>query len=144
MIAALCAALLVFAAGFHFYWGFGGRVGFDAALPQRAGSGQRVFTPSARGAHLVGALLLVMVMLVAAQAGWLGGWFPAWPLPAAWTRAAVALLAAVFLVRALGAFEYAGWFKRVRDTRFARFDTWFYCPLCLVLALGLAWLALGN
>jgi hypothetical protein len=140
MIAALVAAILVFAAGFHFYWGFGGRVGFDAALPQRP-DGQRVFTPGPLGAHLVGALLLAIVLVVAAQAGWLARWFDAPPPPATWLRSAVGLLAAVFLVRALGAFEYAGWFKRVRDTRFARFDTWFYCPLCLVLGLGIARLA---
>lgn len=139
MIAALCAAILAFAAGFHFYWGFGGRIGFDAALPQHE-NGARVFTPGPVGAHSVGALLLLVVLLIAAQAGWL----TRWPLPPALTRAAVALLALVFLARAFAPSRYAGWFKRVRSTRFARFDTWFYCPLCLALGLGLAQLAWGS
>lgn len=139
MVAVVCTAILLFAAGFHFYWGLGGRLGWRAALPQHAG-GDTVFTPSAGSTHAVGAALLVAVLFILAQAGLLPAALP-WPMPAWATRAVVALMAAVFLVRAFGAFRYAGWFKQVRHTRFGRFDTWFYCPLCLVLGLGLARLA---
>lgn len=137
MMAWLCAAILVFAAGFHFYWGLGGRLGWRAAIPQHAGASVKpVFQPGPLGAHAVGLTLLVAVGLIAARAGWI-----ALPLPAALLQALVALMALVFLVRAFGWFRYAGWFKQVRDTYFARYDTWFYCPLCLVLGLGLARLA---
>ncbi len=138
MVAWLCVAILVFAALFHFYWGFGGRLGWRAAIPQRAEDGRPVFQPGAGGAHAVGAALLVAVGLIAGRTGWVH-----LPLPAALLQAAVALMALVFLVRAFGWFRYAGWFKQVRDTYFARYDTWFYCPLCLVLGLGLGRLALG-
>ena len=135
MIDLICIAILLFAAGFHFYWGLGGRVGWQAALPQHA-DGERVFTPSAAAAHMVGAALVLAVLVIAVHTRALPLPVPAWA-----TRAAVALMALVFLVRAFGWFRYAGWFKAVRDTRFGRYDTWFYCPLCLVLGLGLARLA---
>jgi hypothetical protein len=135
MIDLLCVAILLFAAGFHFYWGLGGRVGWQAALPQRA-NGERVFTPSPGAAHAVGALLVLAVLVIGVHTRVLPLPVPGWA-----SRAAVALMALVFLVRAFGWFRYAGWFKAVRDTHFGRYDTWFYCPLCLVLGLGLARLA---
>jgi hypothetical protein len=130
-----CVAILLFAAGFHFYWGLGGRIGWQAALPQHPG-GERVFTPSARAAHAVGATLVLAVLIIAVHTRVLPLPVPAWG-----PRAAVALMSLVFLVRAFGWFRYAGWFKQVRDTHFGRYDTWFYCPLCLVLGLGLGYLA---
>lgn len=134
----LCVAILLFAAGFHFYWGLGGRIGWQAALPQHPGGG-RVFTPSARAAHAVGATLVLAVLIIAVHTGVLPLPVPAWG-----PRAAVALMSLVFLVRAFGWFRYAGWFKQVRDTHFGRYDTWFYCPLCLVLGLGLGRLAWAH
>jgi hypothetical protein len=131
----LCAAILLFAAGFHFYWGLGGRVGWQAALPTQ-GDGQRAFTPRSGATHAVGLMLVLAVLIIGMHAGVLPALVPAWA-----TRAAVALMALVFLVRAFGWFRHAGWLKAVRDTRFARYDTWFYCPLCLVLGLGLGRLA---
>ena len=138
LIDLLCVAILLFAAGFHFYWGLGGRVGWQAALPQHPG-GERVFTPSAAAAHAVGALLVGAVLVIAVHTHRLPLPVPLWA-----TRAVVALMALVFLVRAFGWFRYAGWFKAVKDTHFGRYDTWFYCPLCLVLGLGLGRLAWSH
>jgi hypothetical protein len=45
------------------------------------------------------------------------------------------LIAAVFALRAIGDFRYVGFFKRIRDSRFARLDTLAYSPLCACLAL---------
>jgi hypothetical protein len=135
MIDLLCVTILLFAAAFHFYWGLGGRVGWQAALPQRA-NGERVFTPSPGAAHAVGTLLVLAVLVIGVHTRVLPLPVPGWA-----SRAVVALMALVFLVRAFGWFRYAGWFKAVRDTRFGRYDTWFYCPLCLVLGLGLGRLA---
>jgi hypothetical protein len=135
MIELPCVAILLFAAAFHFYWGLGGRVGWQAALPQRPG-GERAFTPRSGAAHAVGLMLVLAVLIIGMHTGVLPLPVPAWA-----TRGAVALMSLVFLVRAFGWFRYAGWFKTVRDTRFGRYDTWFYCPLCLALGLGLGRLA---
>lgn len=135
----VCTLVLLGAAGFHLYWGFGGRVGYAAALPQHPG-GERVFTPSAGGAIAVGVLLLAAAALTALlgtlamqRASGAG------PAPLA-LRCVAGAMALVFTLRAVGPFRYAGWFKAVRDTYFARYDTWLYCPLCLVLGIGLGWL----
>jgi hypothetical protein len=53
-------------------------------------------------------------------------------------------LALGLLARAVGDFKYVGFSKRVRGTPFARLDTWIYSPLCLLLALGVALVALGS
>ena len=51
-------------------------------------------------------------------------------------------LALGLLARAIGEFNYVGFFKRVRGSRFARLDTLVYSPLCLLLAIGVALVAL--
>jgi hypothetical protein len=45
------------------------------------------------------------------------------------------LIAAVFALRAIGDFRYVGFFKRIRDSKFARLDTLAYSPLCAALAV---------
>ena len=131
MVAMTCTAILVFIAGFHFYWGFGGTVGLGVAVPQND-AGEPIFTPSTAAAHLIGLALLAAALCVLACST-----FIVLPVPPQFIRLIVTLLAAIFTVRALCWFRYAGFFKKVHTTRFGRYDTWLYCPLCLVLGLGL-------
>ncbi len=56
-------------------------------------------------------------------------------------------LGLVFLLRAVGNLRTFGFFKIVKGTPFADWDTWLYSPLCLLLALlaaGLARLPRGS
>jgi hypothetical protein len=49
----------------------------------------------------------------------------------------------LMFARAIGDSELMGFFKQVKDSRFARLDTWAYSPLCVVLGAGLlavAWI----
>jgi Protein of unknown function (DUF3995) len=50
-------------------------------------------------------------------------------------------IAFVFLARAIGDFKYAGFFKKVKGTPFAKNDSRFYSPLCLFLSVSTSWLA---
>ncbi|KRE83053.1 hypothetical protein ASG89_13045 [Paenibacillus sp. Soil766] len=46
-------------------------------------------------------------------------------------------VSATFLVlRAIGDFKYLGFFKKVKHTSFSYYDTRFYSPLCLFLAIS--------
>jgi hypothetical protein len=45
-------------------------------------------------------------------------------------------LAIVLIIRAIGDFKYVGFFKRIKNTPFARYDTQYYAPLCLYLGLS--------
>ncbi|TPO10981.1 DUF3995 domain-containing protein [Mesorhizobium sp. B1-1-5] len=56
----------------------------------------------------------------------------------------IILWAAIFTLRALSWWRYFGLFKRVRTTRFARYDSLLYSPSCLLLGLGLFLLALAD
>ncbi|ESX98522.1 hypothetical protein X755_14590 [Mesorhizobium sp. LNJC405B00] len=59
-------------------------------------------------------------------------------------KAGIILWAIIFSARALSWSRYFGLFKRVRTTRFASYDSWFYSPSCLLLGLGLFYLALSQ
>lgn len=113
----------------HVYWLLGGRVGLDVAIPEV--DGKPVFQPSAAATFVVAIVLAPCALLLAATAGIIP--LPVPPTVLAWlTRA----LAFALLLRAIGDFRLVGFFKRIRDTQFARFDTAVYSPLSLLLAIG--------
>ncbi|MET2826549.1 DUF3995 domain-containing protein [Mesorhizobium shangrilense] len=134
-VSAICSVILLLAAGFHFYWGLGGRVAADLALPQRE-DGSPVIEMASLGAVAVGLVLVLVLWLVLGLAGRVH-----LPLPQSWLRAGGILWAVIFAARALSWSRYVGLFKRVRTTRFARYDTLLYSPLCLVLGLGFFYMA---
>ena len=121
-------------AALHGYWALGGRRGFAAALPA-APNGTLRLRPSAGMTWAVALGLLAMSTLSAAHLAFEPGSAPSW------MRLADGALALLFALRAVGDFRYVGLSKRVRDTTFARLDTRYYTPLCLLLAAGCAWLA---
>jgi Protein of unknown function (DUF3995) len=121
----------------HIYWAIGGTAGKLAAVPEV--SGHRAFTPSAGGTLVVALGLAFCALLVAATASLIRG-----PLPAHWLRWLSYVLAAVLLARAIGDFRLVGFFKSVRGTRFARLDSVIYAPLCLLLAIGVFYVAHFN
>jgi Protein of unknown function (DUF3995) len=50
-------------------------------------------------------------------------------------------LSLVFLLRAIGNLRSFGFFKTVKGTPFAQWDTWLYSPLCVLMAMLAAGLA---
>ena len=117
-----------------------------ALLPASGASGavpsvdvRPLFVPSATATVGVGVALLLFAALVAATGGLLDLGTPRRFL--AWASLALAL---GLLGRAVGDFKYVGFFKRVRGSKFARLDTLVYSPLCLLLAVGVASVALRG
>jgi hypothetical protein len=123
-VAALILACLGF---FHVYWAAGGTFGKGVTVPMR--EGKPVLHPTPLTTVVVAAGLFAMVVLLVARIGWIA--IPITPLS---LRVCIWLTAAIFFLRALGDFHYVGFFKRVRDSRFAELDTKLYSPLCLLLA----------
>jgi hypothetical protein len=121
----------------HFYMAVMPSSGESGAVPSIGG--KPLFIPSARATASVGVVLLLFSGLVAGTAGILPLEIPRLVL----TGLSYAL-AAGLLARAVGDFKYVGFFKRVRGSRFATMDTFLYSPLCLLLAAGVAGVALGN
>ena len=136
----LALAIIAFAGGFHLYWALGGRVGFSVSLPQRADGAPVMahrlgwWRPAA-GAVALGLAMLGLLVLAEARR-------VALPVPPGLVRAALAATGAAFVLRALVPNRYVGFFKGLRSTRWARFDTRLYSPLFLLLGLlllALAW-----
>lgn len=124
----LTALVLVVLGALHFYWALGGKLGFGAALPS---NGDRpLFTPGPLASATVGVLLCCAAVCVLNAAGHLA------VLSRPTSVWATRVIAGMFLLRALGDFRYVGFSKRVRDTRFARWDTRLFSPLCVLLGLG--------
>src|SRR5215213_7823252 len=126
-------AIIAFAAAFHLHWALGGRLGYSVSLPQRP-DGHPVMAHRLRGWRPAAAAVAVGLALLA----WLllayEGRLPL-PLPRGLARAALLATGAAFVARALVPNRYVGFFKSLRGTRWARFDTRLYSPLFLILGL---------
>jgi hypothetical protein len=113
----------------HIFWALGGRAGNALVLPER--DGQPLFRPGPISTLLVAALLAVSALFVAQRAGIGPVLLPSWLVAlGCWG------VSAAFLLRAVGELRYVGFFKRVRNTSFARMDTLLYSPLSLCLGVG--------
>lgn len=132
VIAILLLAFFLTTALLHFYWAMGGGSGLGATVPHV--EGEPLFTPSKLSTIAVGIVLLGMGAMVLWRIDAI-----ALPFPRVWSTVGTSLIATAFTLRAVGEFKYVGFFKRVRDTKFARMDTQLYSPLCLGVAIGL-WL----
>lgn len=132
------SGVLALVSGIHLYWLFGGRRGHKAAVPER--NGEPLFRPS-RLATAVVALLLgaaawaVLELGGASRPGLLSGKLLAY---GGW------LLAAVFVLRAIGDFKWLGLFKKETGTLFAKWDSMLYTPLCLLLGLAVMTIAIWR
>lgn len=133
LVGLFCAAVLGLAAAFHLYWGAGGKLGVGVSLPLER-DGTPIGQPGRLATAAAGAVLLVVMLATLAVFG-----LVTLPIPAPLVRVFVAGWAALLLARALSWHRAFGLFKTIRTTRFATFDTWAYSPLCLLLALGLAY-----
>jgi hypothetical protein len=122
------AAVLFSLSMLHVYWALGRIRASAAVIPLH--EGKPLFTPTRATTLLVALALLVCTLLILGSLGIVRYGLPDWPF-----RIGVGGVAAAFLLRAIGDFRYLGLFKTVRDTAFARNDTWFYSPLCVVIAI---------
>jgi hypothetical protein len=136
-IAKIISCAFVAIAAWHFYMALVPRSGLTWAVPTV--KGRPLFVPSRKATVAVGMLLLFFAALVAATSGLVDIALP----PAALSCLSCAL-ALGLLARALGRFKNVGFSKRVRGSRFATLDTWVYSPLCLLLAMGVGFVALRH
>lgn len=122
--------ILLAISGIHFFWAFGGRWGADAAIPTNK-EGKRMLSPDIFATLVVAFGILAMALLHLEKVQVLS-----LPIPA-WINAyGLKIIAGIFLLRAIGEFRYAGFFKKVKNTKFATLDTKYYSPLCLILSVN--------
>ena len=133
----ISVALLLLAIGLlHGYWAFGGRWASRVVIPEIGGNS--AFRPSVAATVAVAFALFTAAALVAGRLNlWQSNLLPGWVF-----RVGTWVLAGVFLVRAIGDLRLVGFFKKVRDTSFARWDTRLFSPLCLCIGLVMILLAI--
>jgi hypothetical protein len=136
-IGLLVSGVLFAIAMLHVYWAFGGRTGMIFAVPSR--DGEPLFRPS-RASTLAVAFALLAAGAVALDAGHL----LAWRLPRPVALVGCMALAVVFVARAVGERRYIGFFKQVRGTSFAWWDTRVFSPLCAAVGVAFVILAIGG
>jgi len=112
----------------HFWWATGRGASLVGVVPTE--SGRPLLSPGPLACIAVGGALLLAALLCAVRASWLLPGLPAWL-----SQAGVGGVALVFGLRAIGDFRYVGFTKRVRDSVFARRDTWLYSPLCVLISI---------
>ncbi|PHS56106.1 MAG: hypothetical protein COB17_10090 [Sulfurimonas sp.] len=137
LIAIFTVITLIIMALFHFYWALGGKFGLDKALATKDGT--LLLNPSKQLTFFVG-LLLISFAYIAYSLKFnnflyiensnyykYGGMF----------------LSIIFALRAIGEFNVVGFFKKIKNTEFAMYDTKYFSPLCLILGVNFAILTYG-
>jgi hypothetical protein len=137
LLALVLGLVFVAIALWHFYMAYTPQTGLSGGVPTR--DGKPLFVPTPQATIAVGIVLLLFAGLVVATAGLVSVGLS--PRVLSWLSYG---LAAGLLARAIGEFTYVGFFKRVRDSRFATLDTYLYSPLCLGLAIGVSLVARGG
>ena len=132
LLASILFLIFLFLSGMHIYWAFGGQWASSAVIPTREdnyvatmpGIIPTLFV--ALGLLGFGFTALLQVMIFNAE---LPAWLTAIRTYGLW------IIAVIFIIRAIGDFNYVGFFKKIRHTKFAVNDTKLYTPLCLLIGI---------
>lgn len=115
----------------HVYWAFGGELGLKSAIPTTKKNEDINFRPSSYATVLVALFLLIFSVFYLIQTD-----FITLELPKNWTNYLLWILPSIFLIRAIGEFKYVGFFKSVKTTTFAKWDSKLFSPLCLFISIS--------
>lgn len=118
----LCLSLI------HLNWAIGGKWGFDNALPTNE-KGERVLNPRKIDSAIVGVGLLFFAIFYFLKLEYVSINYQKWINYMGW------IIPIIFILRAIGDLKYVGFFKRIKTTKFARLDTKYYSPLCLLIGV---------
>lgn len=122
--------IFLFLALMHLYWVCNGQYGIAATIPTKL-NGKRVFTPSRFGTFVVAVGLGVFALINLIFAGVIEV-----AIPFNYVGYGMWVIVGIFSVRFIGDFKHIGISKRFRKSVFAQKDTYFYSPLCLLLAVS--------
>jgi hypothetical protein len=113
----------------HVYWVFGGKWAIAQAIPTNE-DGAHGLTPPPIATIIVSASLMVFALLYLLKSGLIQlevtGWIfivGYWFIPV------------IFIIRAIGDFNYVGIFKKIKQTTFGKADSKIFIPLCLSIGI---------
>ena len=120
--------LLFFILGIiHFYWAIGGEWGLKNVIPTK--NENLEFRPSSFATLMVGVISAILAGFYMNQTD-----IVLFKLPK-WTNSILWITPSIFLIRAIGEFKYVGFFKSIKSTLFAKWDSKLYSPLCLIASV---------
>lgn len=113
----------------HFFWILRGRTDGRGVFPTKDDSVSAKM-PGVVPTLVVAFSLLAVALFMLVKAGLLNISIPLWL-----NTYGLWILAAAFIIRAIGEFRYVGFFKKIKHTTFGQNDTKYYSPLCLVIGV---------
>ncbi len=122
------SAIFIILSAIHLSWMFGSKWGLSSALPTTP-EGINVLSPTKLDTAIVAIGLLLFAAYYLVKGNFLRVNTPNW-----FKNYVGWLISSLFLLRAIGDFNYVGFFKEVTTTSFAELDSILYSPLCLGLA----------
>ncbi len=114
--------------GFHFYWLIGGVWGLEQAIPTKDKANSLSIPKFAT--LLVGLALLSFGLIYLIKSDLIKGPIPNWV-----TNYGYWLIPLIFILRAIGEFNYIGFFKKIKNTEFSKADSKLFSPLCLAVGI---------
>lgn len=113
----------------HFYWLFGGKWGLKKVIPVK-NEEENLIPPPKFATLIVAIILIVFGLSYFLKSGVTNSQTPNWL-----TNYGLWIIPIVFLLRAIGEFKYVGFFKRIKNTDFAKADSKWFSPLCLLIGI---------
>ena len=114
----------------HIYWGLGGKWAFADAFPTNEDGTQLQQVPGMAASFIVAAGLFCFGLFYLIKAE-----IVSISLPTILNNYGLWIIAGIFLLRAIGDFNYVGIFKKIKTTPFAKKDNKIYTPLCMFIGL---------
>jgi len=115
--------------GFHFYWLLGGKWGVRKVIPTMKDNKNAVDIPKF-ATLIVGLILVSFGVMYLIKSGLVNIQIPNWI-----SHYGYWIIPSIFILRAVGEYNYVGFFKKVKNTEFAEADSKIFSPLCLTIGL---------
>lgn len=129
IIAIILFLIFLFLSSIHFYWGVGGRWGSEAVIPTKDDN-VKVMMPGLLPTFIVAFGLFGFGLFILIKSGLINFDLPHWL-----SNYGLWIIASIFILRAIGEFNYVGFFKKMKHTKFGQRDTKYYSPLCLLIGV---------
>lgn len=114
---------------FHFYWLLGGVWGLKKAIPTKGAKANTLAIPKI-ATLFVGLVLVSFGLMYLLKTGLISIDIPGWL-----TTYGYWFIPVIFILRAIGEFNYVGFFKKIKNTEFAKADSKVFSPLCLGIGI---------
>lgn len=129
MLAIILFLIFTVLGAFHFYWFFGGIWGLKKVIPTKDSNRSTLAIPKL-ATLCVGLVLVSFGLIYLLKTGFFGIHIPDWLKTFGYW-----LIPAIFILRAIGEFNYVGFFKKIKNTEFAKADSRIFSPLCLAIGI---------